>query len=131
MIKKILIVDDSPVARRMLKSCLPKDRGFELFDASNGKEGVEKYKDIKPDLTFMDLTMPVMTGYEALEEIIKYDKDAIVIIATADIQMKAIKTVLDSGAYMVLRKPLKEEDIQKALSVAEDTLLKQKGSVNA
>ncbi|MBI4687894.1 MAG: response regulator [Nitrospirae bacterium] len=131
MIKKILIVDDSPVARRMLKSCLPKDRGFELFEASNGKEGFEKYKDIRPDLTFMDLTMPVMTGYESLEEIIKYDKDAIVIIATADIQMKAIKTVLDSGAYMVLRKPLKEEDIQKALSVAEDTLLKQKGSVNA
>lgn len=131
MIKKILIVDDSPVARRMLKSCLPKDRGFELFEASNGKEGFEKYKDIRPDLTFMDLTMPVMTGYESLEEIIKYDKDAIVIIATADIQMKAIKTVLDTGAYMVLRKPLKEEDIQKALSVAEDTLLKQKGSVNA
>ena len=124
MIKKILIVDDSPIARKMLKSCLPKDQGFEFHEASDGREGVEKYKSICPDLTFMDLTMPVMTGYEAIVEIIKHDSNALVIVVTADVQLKAIKTVLDSGAYMVLRKPLKKEDLLIALSKAQDTLQK-------
>jgi two-component system chemotaxis response regulator CheY len=124
MIKTILIVDDSPIARKMLKSCLPKDQGFEFHEACDGREGVEKYKSICPDLTFMDLTMPVMTGYEAIVEIIKYDRNALVIVVTADVQLKAIKTVLDSGAYMVLRKPLKKEDLLVALSKAQDTLQK-------
>jgi len=124
MIKKILIVDDSPIARKMLKSCLPKDQGFEFYEACDGREGVEKYKSICPDLTFMDLTMPVMTGYEAIVEIIKHDCNALVIVVTADVQLKAIKTVLDSGAYMVLRKPLKKEDLLIALSKAQDTLQK-------
>jgi two-component system chemotaxis response regulator CheY len=124
MIKKILIVDDSPIARKMLKSCLPKDQGFEFHEACDGKEGTEKYKSVVPDLTFMDLTMPVMTGYEALSDILQYDKNALIIVVTADVQLKAIKKVLDLGAYMVLRKPLKKEDIQVALLKAQDTLQK-------
>jgi len=124
MIKTILIVDDSPIARKMLKSCLPKDQGFEFHEACDGREGVEKYKSLRPDLTFMDLTMPVMTGYEAIVEIIKHDRNALIVVATADVQLKAIQTVLDSGAYMVLRKPLKKEDLLDALSKAQDTLQK-------
>jgi two-component system chemotaxis response regulator CheY len=124
MVKKILIVDDSPIARKMLKSCLPEDQGFEFHEACNGSEGVEKYKSICPDLTFMDLTMPVMTGYEAVEKIIKHDMNAMIIVVTADVQLKAIKTALDLGAYMVLRKPLKKEDLLIALSKAQETLQK-------
>jgi len=122
MIKSVLIVDDSPIARKMLKSCLPKDRGYEYYEAGDGKEGLEKYKEIKPDVTFMDLTMPVMTGYESIEEIVKYDSSALIIVVTADIQMNAIKKVLDLGAYMVLRKPLKREDLVAALFKAESSL---------
>ncbi|MBI4848786.1 MAG: response regulator [Nitrospirae bacterium] len=124
MIKKLLIVDDSPIARKMLKSCLPKDQGFEFYEACDGKDGVEKYLSIRPDITFMDLTMPVMTGYEAIEEIMKHDKNALIIVVTADVQMKAITTVLDLGAYMVLRKPLKKEDLLAAIMKAQDTLQK-------
>lgn len=124
MIKKILIVDDSPIARKMLKSCLPKDEGYEFHEAGDGREGFEKYKDLTPDVTFMDLTMPVMTGYEAIEAIINHDKNAVIIVVTADVQMKAIKTVMESGAYMVLKKPLKREDIQSALLKVKDTLQK-------
>jgi len=122
MIKRVLIVDDSPIARKMLKSCLPKDRGYEYFEAGDGKEGLEKYREIRPDVTFMDLTMPVMTGYESIEEIVKYDSNALIIVVTADIQMNAIKKVLDLGAYMVLRKPLKREDLVAALFKAESSL---------
>jgi two-component system chemotaxis response regulator CheY len=124
MIKKILIVDDSPIARKMLKSCLPKDQEYEFHEAGDGKEGCEKYTQITPDVTFMDLTMPVMTGYEAIEEIVKNDKNALIIVVTADVQMKAIKRVLDLGAYMVLKKPLKRDEIQSALLKAQDTLQK-------
>jgi len=124
MIKKILIVDDSPIAIKILKSCLPKDQGFEFHEACDGREGVEKYKSICPDLTFMDLTMPVMTGYEAIVEIIKQDKNALIVVVTADVQLKAVTTVLDSGAYMVLKKPLQKEDLMVALSKAQDTLQK-------
>ncbi len=124
MIKTILIVDDSPIARKMLKSCLPKDKGYEYHEAGNGQEGYEKYQELKPDVTFMDLTMPVMTGYEAIDEIIKYDKNAMIVVVTADIQMKSIKQVLESGAYMVLKKPLKREELNDALLKVEDTLEK-------
>lgn len=124
MVSKILIVDDSPIARKMLKSCMPKDRGYVFHEAGDGKEGYEKYKEVKPDVTFMDLTMPVMTGYESIEEIIKYDKNALIIVVTADVQMKAIKKVLDLGAYMVLKKPLKKDEINSALLKAQDTLQK-------
>lgn len=122
MIKKILIVDDSPIARKMLKSCLPKDEGLEYHEAGDGKEGVEKYQGIRPDVTFMDLTMPVMTGFEAIEKIIAYDKDALIIVVTADIQMKAISKVMEAGAYMVLKKPLKKEELLSALQKAQDSL---------
>ena len=56
MISKILIVDDSPVARKMLKNSIPKDKGYEIFEATNGQEGVAKYQELNPDLVFMDLT---------------------------------------------------------------------------
>lgn len=124
MIKNILIVDDSPIARKMLKSCLPKDKGYAYHEAGNGKEGVEKYKELRPDVTLMDLTMPVMTGYEAIVEIIEYDKNAMIVVVTADIQMKSIKQVLESGAYMVLKKPLKREELNNALLKVEDALEK-------
>jgi len=116
--KKILIVDDSPIARKMLKSCLPKDQGLEFHEACDGKDGYEKYQELKPDLTFMDLTMPVMTGYESIDAIVKHDSNALIIVVTADVQMTAIKRVMESGAFMVLKKPLIKEEIATAMSKA-------------
>jgi two-component system chemotaxis response regulator CheY len=118
MTKKILIVDDSPIARKMLKSCLPKDQGLEFHEACDGKDGYEKYQELQPDLTFMDLTMPVMTGYESIDAIVKHDSNALIIVVTADVQMTAIKRVMESGAFMVLKKPLNKEEIATAMSKA-------------
>ena len=126
MIKKILIVDDSPVSIKIIKSCIPKDRGYELFDAANGQIGLELFKQIKPDLTFMDLTMPVMNGFEALQEIMTLDSRAIVVIATADVQIKAIARAHDLGAFSVVKKPPTKENIAAAISEVEDTL-KERG----
>jgi len=125
MIKKILIVDDSPISIKIIKSCMPKDKDYELFDAPDGQMGVEKYKEVKPDLTFMDLTMPVMNGFEALEEILKLDQKALVIILTADVQIKAVAKAHDLGAFSVLKKPPAKEAIAAAIKEADDALAKR------
>lgn len=122
MIKKILIVDDSPISIKIMKSCIPKDKNYELFDANNGEVGLAKYKEIKPDITFMDLTMPVMDGFEALTEIIKFDPRALVIIVTADVQVKAIARAHDLGALTVVQKPPSKESITAAIEEADKTL---------
>ncbi len=119
MIKKILLVDDSPISRRIMKSCLPKDRDYEIFEAGDGLAGLEAYKQHAPDVTFMDLTMPVMDGTQATEEIVKYDKDAIVIVCTADIQIKSLTNVLGVGAFMIVKKPPSKETVEDALAKAE------------
>jgi len=119
MIRKILIVDDSPISRKMLKSCIPKDRGYEFFEAGDGLAGVEAYKNVQPDVTFMDLTMPVMDGTRATEEIRKFAPEAVIIVCTADIQVKSISNVLSLGALLVVKKPPTKETVEDALSQAE------------
>ena len=122
MIEKILIVDDSPVSRKIMKTCIPEDKGFELFEAGDGQSGIDKYQQINPELTFMDLTMPVMDGMQALQEIIRIDPKAVVIVCTADVQMKTIFKVMNLGALMVVRKPINKQAIEDALRKAEDKL---------
>jgi two-component system chemotaxis response regulator CheY len=122
MIKKILLVDDSPISRRMLKSCIPKDRGYEFFEAGDGLAGFETYKEIRPDITFMDLTMPVMDGNESTAKIIKFNPEAVVIVCTADIQAQSLKNVLNLGAFMVVKKPPSKETIEDALAKAEEKI---------
>ena len=122
MIEKILIVDDSPVSRKIMKTCIPEDRGYELLEAGDGRSGIDKYQLSNPDLTFMDLTMPVMDGMQALQEILKIDPQAVVIVCTADVQMKTIFKVMNLGALMVVRKPINKQAIDDALRKAEEKL---------
>ncbi|MDI6742241.1 MAG: response regulator [Smithella sp.] len=122
MIKKILIVDDSPISIKIMKSCIPKDQGYEFYDAADGQNGVEKFKEVKPDLTFMDLTMPVMDGFQALAEILKFDSKAMVIVCTADVQIKAIAKAHDLGAFSVVKKPPAKESIAAAIREVEQAL---------
>lgn len=115
MLKSLLIVDDSPVARMIIKKCLPPDHGLTIHEAGNGKEGVEKYHAHNPDLTLMDLTMPVMDGFEALECIRTTDPDAVIIVATADIQEKVIQRVQNLGALYTMKKPPSRKALEEAL----------------
>ncbi len=122
MIRKILIVDDSPVARQIIKKCLPEGHEYDLFEAGDGRAAVEKFKDVQPDVTLLDLTMPVMDGIQALEEIKKLDAHAAVIVVTADIQQKTVLKVKELGAIMVTKKPPSAESIHEALTKAEEFL---------
>lgn len=120
MIKKILIVDDSVVARMGVKNCILKDASYEIYEAFDGFMGVEEFKRVSPDITFLDMTMPVMSGIQALEEIKKIDENAIVIVITADVQPKTIEKVKELGALTLLRKPPKKEDIINAIAKAKE-----------
>ena len=122
MIKTILLVDDSPISRRIVKSCIPKDRGYEIHEAGDGLAGFETYKEIHPDVTFMDLTMPVMDGNEATAKIIAFNPDAVVIACTADVQIKSLVNILELGAFMVVKKPPSKESIEDALAKAEEKI---------
>lgn len=122
MTRKILLVDDSPVARKILRKCIPEDGCFEIFEASDGLDGLNKFKELTPDITFMDLTMPVMDGMEALGEIKKINKDALVIVQTADTQVKSVFKAMELGAFTVLKKPISKDNIKEILREADAAL---------
>jgi two-component system chemotaxis response regulator CheY len=112
---KFLIVDDSKVAKMLLKSLLKDyDEHLEVYEASNGKEGLALHGEIQPDLTFLDLTMPVMDGYTALKLIREKNPQARVIILTSDVQQKARERCLALGACDVVQK-LPEKEVIIAL----------------
>lgn len=122
MIRKILIIDDSPIARIILKNCMPKDHEYEFTEAEDGEDGVNKFLETRPDVTFLDLTMPVMDGFEALERIKKLDEKSVIIMCTADIQPKTILRVGSLGALTVIKKPPSKETVLDALLKAEEIL---------
>ena len=107
---RILIVDDSKVARMSLKRALPEEYKSEIEIAKNGQEAVDKYKKNRYDVVFMDLTMPIKNGYQATKEITDFDKDAIVVIVTADIQKSGFEKVIESGASRMVTKPVTTEN---------------------
>lgn len=110
---KILVVDDSKLARKsIIKSVLEVEPGVEFFEAENGAIAVELFKQESPRVVFLDLTMPVMDGYEALVEIMKLDSDAQVVVVSADIQEEAKQRVLASGAKNMCPKPINVEKMQ-------------------
>jgi two-component system, chemotaxis family, chemotaxis protein CheY len=121
MIKKILIVDDSLVARMIIQHSIPADKGYEIMVAVDGKQGVEKFREFKPDVTFMDLTMPELDGFTAIEQILSISPEAVIIALTADIQAKSIARVNELGAFAVVQKPPKPDIIK---GIIEDINLK-------
>jgi CheY-like chemotaxis protein len=107
---RVLIVDDSRVTRMLVKSILKEyDSSIEVLEVENGEQGVEAYRTQSPDLVFLDITMPVMDGFEALGKITEQDPSAKVVVLTADIQTQAVKRCEDLGALMIMKKlPSKE-----------------------
>ncbi|MCD6526756.1 MAG: response regulator [Desulfuromonas sp.] len=128
MLSSVLIVDDSPVARMIMKKCLPANHGLTVYEAGDGKQGVKQYLKQCPDLTFLDLTMPVMDGFQALTEIKKNNPKAIVIVVTADVQEKVLQRVAALGALHTVKKPPSKATILDALQQATAALEIQESS---
>lgn len=112
---KILIVDDAAFMRLSIRTMLEKN-GFEIVgEAENGLEGIQKYKELNPDIVTMDITMPEMTGVDALKVIKAYDPDAKVVMLSAMGQESMVREAVLSGAKSFIVKPFKEEHIIKVL----------------
>lgn len=111
-----LIVDDSLVARLSLKGIL-KDTGLELSEAPSGEAALEFLgKGMKPDIVFLDLTMPGKGGIETLRELSASFPGLPVVVVTADIQTRTIEMVKEAGAAAVVRKPADRAEILSVLS---------------
>lgn len=121
-IDKILIVDDSPVARKILKSCIPADQGYILFEADDGTAGLEKFKEFKPSVTFLDITMARMDGLQCLEQIKMIDREAVVVMCTADIQPKSAEKAEGLGAFRMIKKPPSKDAVREVLLLIEKHL---------
>lgn len=114
---RIVIVDDSGMSRKMLRNIL-EEAGYSVVgEAADGMEGVLAYKQYNPDVVTLDITMPNMSGTEALKEIKDYDSEAKAIMITAAGQQSKVIEALKLGAEKFITKPFDREEILK--SVAE------------
>jgi two-component system chemotaxis response regulator CheY len=110
---RVLIVDDSTFIAKQLGQILASE-GYEVADiASNGAQGVEKYRELHPNIDFvtMDIVMPVMDGISALQKILEFDQDARVIMMSSLGKEDVVKKCLLMGAKSYLVKPLDRKKV--------------------
>ncbi|NJE53928.1 response regulator [Thermococcus sp. 21S9] len=117
---RVLVVDDAAFMRMLLKKILTQGGHQVVGEASNGKEAVEKYKELKPDVVTMDIVMPEMDGITAVREIKKIDPNAKIIMITAVGQESKVMEALKAGASGYIVKPFQApkvlEEINRVLS---------------
>ncbi len=101
----VLICDDSSIARKQIARQLPDDWDIEITFAKHGKEAISAIEAGKGHITFLDLNMPIMDGFQALEVIYKQSLPTVVIVVSGDIQPEAKERVLNLGALGFLKKP--------------------------
>lgn len=112
---KVLIVDDAAFMRMSIKNMLQGSEFEIVGEAENGKEAIEKYMEHKPDIVTMDITMPVMTGIDAVKEIMKLDPSAKIIMVSAMGQEEMVKTAIIGGAKYFMVKPFQQDMLLKTL----------------
>jgi two-component system chemotaxis response regulator CheY len=108
--KKVLVVDDAQFIRDLLRDML-KGAGYEVLEASNGKEALIKYNEARPDLVTLDIMMPEMDGIETLKAIKNIDPAASVVMVTSLEQKSKIEDSILSGTNGFITKPFKKADV--------------------
>lgn len=116
--KRLLIVDDALFMRRLIAG-VARDAGWEVAgEAGDGERAVAMHAELKPDLTTMDLVMPVMGGLEALERIREADPDARVVVVTAVDQKQSVIDAIRLGALDFIVKPFDRDRVASLLRKA-------------
>ena len=111
----IIVVDDSLIMRKTLTTELEKMGHNVVAQAKNGEEAIDLYHKHLPDLMTMDITMPIKNGIDALQEIKKSYKDAIVVMITSRGEEKLVMDAITSGAKGYILKPMTYEKIEKVI----------------
>ncbi|ONI44517.1 two-component system response regulator [Candidatus Epulonipiscioides gigas] len=115
MAQNILIVDDAAFMRMMIKDIVSKN-GYDVAgEAENGQIAVAKYKELKPDLVLMDITMPEMDGIQAVKAIKAADPGAKVIMCSAMGQQAMVIEAIQAGAKDFIVKPFQADRILEAI----------------
>ena len=114
---KILIVDDSALSRRTLRRIL-ESADYEVVEADDGMAALEVYFLEKPSLVLLDLVMKGMYGLDVLLKLREMDPNALVVVATADIQSSTRKLVDEAGALGFITKPFITEPVLEAVEAA-------------
>ena len=113
---RFLVVDDSEFARRNMKKILTSVGGEPAGFATNGREAIEQYLKLRPDLVFMDITMPEMEGVEAVQNIMDRDASAKIVMVSSNGYQEMIKAALDSGAKHFLTKPVEPKQVETVVN---------------
>ena len=115
---RILIVDDALFMRRMLTDILKRENIEICGEAENGKEAIEKYKELRPDLVTMDIVMPKIEeidGIAAVKEIMKIDSQAKIIMVSAMGQHSLVVEAIQAGAKDFVTKPFQPSRVVEAV----------------
>ncbi|WP_077621874.1 response regulator [Sediminibacillus massiliensis] len=113
---KVLIVDDAVFSRKTLIAMLKKGNHEVIGEADDGRQAIEKYRELSPDMVILDITMPVLNGMAALEEIMKTDNNARVIMCSATAQQKLVVKAIELGAKDFIVKPFDETRVLEAVN---------------
>ncbi|WP_018409796.1 response regulator [Methyloversatilis thermotolerans] len=115
MALSVLVVDDSPMARKMLIKSLPPDWDIDIRQAGNGHEALAAYREGRADVIFLDLNMPGLDGYGVLETLQREDLNCFVIVVSADVQPQARERVMQMGAIAFVQKPVDAAKLEPVL----------------
>ncbi|NVK39330.1 MAG: response regulator [Gammaproteobacteria bacterium] len=115
MTTKVLICDDSKMARKQMARALPAGWPVDVHFAKDGQEAIDLIKVQSFEVLFLDLTMPVLDGYATLEVIRQEDLPIMVLVVSGDIQPEAQERVKKLGAIDFIKKPVDAEQIKQVL----------------
>ncbi len=115
MAVRILIVDDALFMRGVLREIMEKNGYTVVGEAENGIEAIERYKELKPDIVTMDITMPDMTGMAAVKAIREFDGDAKIIMCSAMGQNTMVMEAMRNGTMDFIIKPFQASTVLEAL----------------
>ena len=120
---RALIVDDDELMRNLLTGLLPEMGAEVVGEAKDGVEALAAFDELRPDITFLDIKMPVKDGTEALRDIIASDPDAIVVMLSAISDIDVAETCREAGARHYIRKgtapPILKIMLQAGLDLAK------------
>ena len=112
---KILVCDDSILARKSMTAML-NSFGYEnIIEVSNGEDAVNKYKEEKPDIVFLDIVMPVKDGITATREIIEFNPEARIIVISSVGTQTHLREVIKAGAKDFIQKPVDADLLKQVL----------------
>lgn len=115
MKKRLLVVDDSPLVRNLVKKAVAESEFEVVAEASNGKEAVQKCDEVKPDIITLDVTMPVMDGYEAAKIITQKHPGVKILLMSAMGDEDLLSQFRELGVHHSLQKPFKNDVLLQKL----------------